>query len=249
MSAPGRAGAILSPHLDDAVLSCWHLLSSPGEVAVLNICTAAPPTGAPAAFWDLLNDGHDPAERMRKRRGEDEAALRLAGRRAHHLGLLDFQYTAAAPAVGAIVQGVLGILEPGTLLYVPLGLGVHPDHLAARAAGLELERLGFAVAFYAELPHAVRPGWLERLTKAPAYAGLTGGGLIASKHRLDDRALAAKLRAVGEYRTQLAGLEGMLGGPVDRGDVLRHEVVWAGRSSADLAERGGTERLALRLGE
>jgi len=29
--------AILSPHFDDAVLSCWQLLSGSGDVVVINV--------------------------------------------------------------------------------------------------------------------------------------------------------------------------------------------------------------------
>lgn len=246
MSASDRPAAILSPHLDDAVLSCWHLLGSQREVTVVNVCTAAPETGASDAFWDQLSDGHHPVERMRVRRAEDEAALARAGRSAHYLGFIDFQYTGLTPPLGALVQRILGIVPPGTELHAPAGLGVHPDHLAVRSAGVELEALGFALRFYAELPHALRPGWLERLARAPAYAGLAAGDLVASRHRLDDAALAAKLRAVGEYRSQLVGLQGMLAGPLDRGDVLRNEVVWA-RSSAELGGRGRAEAGPLRL--
>ena len=236
--------AILSPHLDDAVLSCWRLLTDPGDVTVLNVCTGAPADGTPAGFWDLLTGGHDPSERMRQRRTEDEAAFRHAQRTAVQLGFLDSQYAGAAPAVGPLVQSILGALQRDARVYVPLALGVHPDHLATRAAGLELERLGFEVAFYADLPHALRPGWLARLATAPEHAGL---GTIQLPHRqytLDDETLAAKLRAVNEYRTQLGGLERVLGAPVTGGDVLRHEVVWAPPGSSvtpvRLARRSGT---------
>jgi len=44
--------AILSPHHDDAVLSCWHVLSGPGEVLVINVFAGIPgPQGGDRA-WD-----------------------------------------------------------------------------------------------------------------------------------------------------------------------------------------------------
>jgi hypothetical protein len=33
----GPDAVILSPHFDDAVLSCWHALASAGEVLVVNV--------------------------------------------------------------------------------------------------------------------------------------------------------------------------------------------------------------------
>jgi hypothetical protein len=43
--------AILSPHPDDAVLSCWHLLSDPGEARVINVFAGIPPPGR-TGWWD-----------------------------------------------------------------------------------------------------------------------------------------------------------------------------------------------------
>ncbi len=44
--------AILSPHLDDAVLSCWHLLEQPGELIVINVFAGVPEDGGRLAWWD-----------------------------------------------------------------------------------------------------------------------------------------------------------------------------------------------------
>ena len=36
---------VLSPHLDDAVLSCWHVLGREGDVRVVNVFTGSPEDG------------------------------------------------------------------------------------------------------------------------------------------------------------------------------------------------------------
>ena len=36
------ATTILSPHIDDAVLSLWAVLAGPGEVTVMNVFDGAP---------------------------------------------------------------------------------------------------------------------------------------------------------------------------------------------------------------
>ena len=43
---------ILSPHLDDAVLSCWHVLSGPADVRVINLFAGLPALGAAPGWWD-----------------------------------------------------------------------------------------------------------------------------------------------------------------------------------------------------
>ncbi len=49
----GRDTVILSPHFDDAVLSCWHVLASAGEVLVVNVFAGEPPAGALGGLDDL----------------------------------------------------------------------------------------------------------------------------------------------------------------------------------------------------
>ena len=86
------AVAILSPHLDDAVLSCWHVLTQPGEVVVINVFAGAPEGRDTVAWWDRYTGATDSRDRVRERAKEDRTALSLAGRTAVNLDLLDEQY-------------------------------------------------------------------------------------------------------------------------------------------------------------
>ena len=89
---------ILSPHLDDAALSCggWiHRLADEGRrVVVVTLFTADPP----AEGWlsDLARDLHQRWElgqdAVERRRGEDREALALLGATLRHLGFLDALY-------------------------------------------------------------------------------------------------------------------------------------------------------------
>lgn len=72
---------ILSPHLDDAVLSCWRVLEAHRSVRVVNVFTGSPPEGSPAPWWDRLTGATDPVRRMAERRAEDRRALALANER------------------------------------------------------------------------------------------------------------------------------------------------------------------------
>jgi len=86
------ADVVLSPHLDDAVLSCWRALDRPELATVVNVFSGAPPSGAPVGWWDRITGASDSAARMRERGAEDAEALTLAGARARDLRLLDHQY-------------------------------------------------------------------------------------------------------------------------------------------------------------
>ncbi len=104
---------MLSPHPDDAVLSCWHALTGPGDVRVVNVFTAVPDGGAASrcAWWDRLTGASNPSARMRERLIEDAEALRLAGRTALNVGFLDGQYRAGEQSAEAVAERAAAVLS------------------------------------------------------------------------------------------------------------------------------------------
>ncbi len=179
---------VVSPHLDDAVLSVGGLLAAiaaAGRSSVVATVFAGPaPAGAPSAFVRELHErwglGDEP---VRGRRHEDERALARVGAAAVHLDFADAVYRRAADgsprypdwsAVGGgrlrdegpLVAGVAAALahlvderRPGWVLG-PLACGGHVDHLLVRRA---LERIagalgGAALAWYEDLPYTARLG-------------------------------------------------------------------------------------------
>lgn len=251
---------ILSPHLDDAVLSCWHVLESRGDVAVVTVFTGSPPPGTPAPAWDRLTGADDPVTRMAERRGEDRDALALAGRRGEGLGLLDAQYRPVEPEVGDVVAAVRAALRPGTVIHAPAGLGGHPDHVLVRDSALELARGGWPLALYADLPHGIRYGWPAWVsgvaepggqdvgaewTGVLAAAGLNVERLVPYVRPLDAAARARKLRALDAYVTQRAPLDDMTFVPLEDPRALGYEVGWRVPRSAlgGADERRGERRV------
>ena len=255
--------AVLSPHLDDAVLSCWHLLEGPGELVVLNVFTASPPPGAPAAWWDHLTGAADSGERMRERRAEDREALALAGRHAVALDLLDDQYRDWAPAPADVAERIAATLAADTRLCAPAALDGQPDHVVVRDAALRLAGAGQALSLYADLPHAIARGWPGWVTGTPtgdiddswsatlAASGLHVDELLARVRPLDARARARKLRAIEAYRTQRVALDRCAFVPLGDARALAWEVTWEVPPSAlGGADETGSERLvADSLGE
>jgi LmbE family N-acetylglucosaminyl deacetylase len=204
---------ILSPHLDDAVLSCWHLLSGPGDVKVVSVF-AGVPEGA-AGWWDRMTGASDSGERVRTRRAEDLAALAAAGRSAVHLDLLDAQYRANGNDP-SVLEALAPHLSADDAVCVPAALGAHRDHQLVRDAGLALRDRGHEVSFYADLPHVVvdgPPGGLD------LRADLKG--LAPESHLLAPAEFERKLGAVGCYATQIEALERIAPLP-----LLRREVIW-----------------------
>ncbi len=92
--AGGGETLVLSPHLDDGVLSCASLvaaLEATGRVTVLTVFSEASPpphTRAARSFLRTCASG-GAAELFAARRAEDREALELLGARQVHLGLVD----------------------------------------------------------------------------------------------------------------------------------------------------------------
>lgn len=197
---------IVSPHLDDAVLSCGQLMAGRPDCVVATLCTGEPDT-AITTTYDRDSGHRDSGTAMTARRAEDRAALRALHANAEHLGLLDNQYRAGQPfdvadAVEAL-ENVVDDVGPQVVLG-PCGLA-HPDHVQAAVALSELRarRPDLEVWVYEELPARVlwpeeapaRLDWWRTCGVDPVLAFLGTGPL------------AAKRAAVRCYTSQLWALD------------------------------------------
>jgi LmbE family N-acetylglucosaminyl deacetylase len=230
---------ILSPHLDDAVLSCWHILSGPGDVSVVNVFAGSPEPGSGASWWDRLTGATDSVVRMDERRAEDLEAFAIAGRTAIHLDFLDEQYEPHGQSVDEIVSRLRDVVDPAAVVYAPAALGDHPDHEHVRDAALKLAASGRRVYLYADHPHAVQRGWPAWINGTKAKNGfdvaahwdqrLGEAGVTRPQpvvHHLDASEQEHKLRAVTAYRTQIGALASTFG-EIEGFPAFPHEIVWS----------------------
>ncbi len=208
----------LSPHLDDAVLSCGGLIASQvaaGEgVAVVTVFAGDPGPGPLSDFAQALHRlwGVGPKP-VGDRRTEDHLACGRLGASVIHLPLLDAIYRVgpanvvrydseeaifgpAHPADAGLVEEICGHLFRAcpleALLYCPLGLGRHVDHRLTRMAA---ERLRRPLWYYQDLPYAARGG------TPPVEFGAPPGRerlLPLSLEQID-----SWVAAIAEYRTQV----------------------------------------------
>ena len=189
---------ILSPHLDDAVLSAWHVISAPRDVCVVTVFAGIP---EPGFVTDLDRDhgAQDSAAWAARRRREDRAALAVAGRQPVHLDLPDIQFAAfAVPAIRALIASspdrflsrvtqepglgndpdqlaaqLLAQVPRAPVVYGPAGIGGHPDHRDLAQATVRLATAGREVWLYADSPYYTRAGlprWLPEGTEAGSAA-------------------------------------------------------------------------------
>lgn len=241
----------LSPHLDDAVLSCGGTIAALAErgedVVVVTACAggAVPPYSPVAALlhdlWELHGDI------VARRRSEDRAAVALLGAEAQHGDIPDAIYrkdvhgnwlyaerdALSGPPpeddawiVPRIEELVKGSMSGPTRLYAPLAIGGHPDHRLAHSAARELQDEGIDVIYFEDFPYARHEErYRARLSELPGWSSLTVG--------FEERHLRLKADAIRLYASQL----GMLS---EAGDVVAGAIAYARAARdghSDAAER------------
>ena len=225
---------VLSPHLDDAPLSCggaiyqWAAAGKP--VLVLTLMTGDPPAGPHSPFAEYQHSvwGVTARQAFAARRAEEAAALERLGANMNHLGYLDCIYRgdgevvfytsneaifgAVHPADASLVEtlvrdlATLGpLLTPEAAIYAPLAIGNHIDHQLLRRAAERWR--GRDLLFYEDYPYAQR-------VEADALETQRLGAQFAIRPSrpvqvpLTDEAMQAKIDAIGLYRSQIGILFG-----------------------------------------
>ena len=196
----GKRVVVVSPHLDDGVLSLGASMASWARcgavVQLLTVLACDPASEAAAGGWDRRGGFETEGESARARREEDRRACALVGATPVWLpfGSVDYDRHGdeadVRDAVRRALEGADTIVVPG----LPL---THPDHAwlaqVMDAGGLEHGRVGR----YAEQPYTFRAG-----------ADPAGAGFARTTVGLGDR--LAKWRAIRCYASQLP-LLGMRG--------------------------------------
>jgi LmbE family N-acetylglucosaminyl deacetylase len=240
VDANARQAVILSPHLDDAVFSCWHVIDSPRDVSVVNVFTGVPPPGTPLPRWDRITGANDPAQRVRERLEEDRAALAQVGRQATNLPLVEAQYRNEKPRLDEVLPAVADRLAGDEEVFAPAGIGGHSAHLLVREAAFSLAREGVAVSFYADIPYATEfgwPAWVRGVAREPALDvdahwsealdPILEAGWQPSVLELHETRARQKIEAMKTYRTQFAALEGGPQRRLTHPELVRYEVSWS----------------------
>jgi LmbE family N-acetylglucosaminyl deacetylase len=163
----------VSPHMDDAVLSCGGRITMQierGERVL--VATAFTEAGDGKRSSKRLNA---PASALSQRQKEEEEALGRLGADFILLGyrdglfrqrlpLLRYGLHLRAPArfaslLGALLSDLEKICTAAAChnLYLPLGIGQHIDHHLVFLTGEDMSRKGIDVSFYEDIPYGLIP--------------------------------------------------------------------------------------------
>lgn len=160
---------------------------------MVTVCGGAPPHDLPVSEWDADSGFASGSEAVHERADEDRRACAVTGARAVHLRHRDAPYRARPLLSAAVRASVERLLTEAAVLWLPAGIGGHPDHVGVRSALLPLAaRLPPArVRIYADLPYAGEHGY-----DLPEAIARALPGLRAHDRGLRGRAVERKLAAV-----------------------------------------------------
>jgi len=230
MSTKNPRPAYLSPHLDDAVLSCGGLIHQQAQqglqplvitvfAGVSELRQLSPFAEQQHSWWGF------PVDAVARRRCEDATALSFIGAEYEHWNYLDciyrqdpqsgaFLYAREAALFGEVHHAEQALIDElkrhlelelpmeTTLIYAPLAVGHHVDHQLVSRAALCLRRHGFQVRFYEDFPYADDP---SRLALALQQWTTQPRACL---QLLDAPTVAKKILAISHYRSQLNMLFG-----------------------------------------
>jgi LmbE family N-acetylglucosaminyl deacetylase len=217
----------LSPHLDDAALSCGGMIAAQRErderVLVVTICTGSPSPDATLnplaqelhANWQLSAE-----TAVAARIAEDQAAMDVLDADYFYLGLLDAIYRHPAyctreslfgqpvaddPLSSALRVTLTGLQRraPTAVIYSPLGVGSHVDHLNVYAVCAGLASQLSTLRFYEELPYALVDG------SVAARVATVAKGLEPQLVEISPW-MERKILSIAAYASQMAELFGSL---------------------------------------
>jgi LmbE family N-acetylglucosaminyl deacetylase len=219
---------VVSPHFDDAVLSCWSLVDSDADVEVVTFYTAGPDDPALVTRWDA-DTGVTSQVRMQQRAEENKAALAIAGRSATNLGGLEGQY-----GDGSVDEEVLAAaIRDAEIVYLPAATATHEDgvnkeHLRVRDAGLRSRPDAW---LYADQPYNHFRAGLEAPADLRDHFGETQEFLLTSTQR------ERKATALACYAGELGKLAKAFGLELTDPAVLTRETFWQPRTPFNPAAR------------
>ena len=207
----------VSPHFDDAVLSCggliWEQVQKGMPVEIWTVCAGDAPPGPLSALakashqqWNI-----EAAEDLVPvRRIENQEAATLVGAETVNFSIPDCIYRRSSAAdllyptdvfvpihtdeknLDAEIAGSLtSELQPDDVIISPLAIGGHVDHVLTRLAAEHLNR---PIRYYADIPYLIKnPEMLVPATK----------GLIGTLYPISENGLGIWQESIAAYATQI----------------------------------------------
>jgi LmbE family N-acetylglucosaminyl deacetylase len=207
--SPGQRLVVVSPHLDDAVLSLGATLAHAqrAEIEIVNLTVFAgdPSSTALPSRWDRKCGFSSAGAAARRRRAEDAAACEIIGMTPAWLPFRDEPHGGDRAEVWSAVEPVLKRADLALVPGFPLG---HPDHLWVTRLVYEHEAELCPVGEYVEQPYAeLEWSGQGRVPEGTPALELSGRPAMSWARSFPPaRAWLSKQRAVRRYESQLRAM-------------------------------------------
>ncbi len=210
----------LSPHLDDAVLSCGGMIydrvHNGDQATILTVCAGDPPETQLSSFaLSLHARWGNQADIVKVRRQEDLAACQVVGAAAVHLYFADCIYR-RNPLTGDVLvstnddlfqplpesefylseqvaEKISTYIPKAGIVVCPLSLGGHIDHQLTRLAA---EHLGLSLLYYADYPYLVQNQLQLQEHILP--------GWVERRFPVSPEGRTAWIKAVAQHKSQIS---------------------------------------------
>lgn len=211
---------VLSPHADDAVLSCGGLLLQHDDALVVTVCSGQAESPRPKYLASMAS--------VETRMREDRAAMQKLGCKYQALDLLDAVdrsvdgepvYRTPSELFGAVSPNDTPVFDEifekasalvaGRVVLCPMGVGAHVDHQLCAHVGRRLQKAGQEVWFYPDAPYCFPDSGPKVRSDTSLLASRRLRARIWS-NRAVEIDWQAKSELVAEYSSQVVELFGDL---------------------------------------
>lgn len=197
----------LSPHQDDAVLSCGGLLRKHGKNCLVITIYAGKYDGL--TLWDKFCRFKNGDRPWYVRNCENSAALTMLGVSNKHLDIIQERYQGIrnkniqATTASETLKHIFMKNSAGEKIYAPLGIG-NPDHENIRCDVLKIFTCSniskqYELNFYEDFPYIIRKDWTNNAHSYYEYEK------IKISPYIEDITIQfnEKLKAIMEYKSQI----------------------------------------------
>ncbi len=223
---------ILSPHLDDAVLSLGGLISKENtHTKIINVFSGIPETPV-STYWDRICGFSNSTIAMNTRLQEDKIALSMLGiseSSIQYFSYLDYQYrkdnaqhnsTEIKKQIGLEIERYLQKYSKQNIhLFVPMNIS-HTDHRIVRDAIIDVyeeatfDKNKFSLYFYQDMPYTFRVFLSKRLLspfkqKSSIVDSLCPRDVpptVREFIKLNNRDFSIKEKSIKQYPSQLKAI-------------------------------------------
>ena len=228
---PRLSLAVVSPHLDDTVLSLGATIArvarTGGRVKVVTVFGGNPASELPAGGWDGSGGFRTEGEASTARRREDEAACGIVGAEPVWLPFSEADYRQGMDEA-AIVDALSGALVDADAVLAPGFPLINPDHAVVARLVVGNPPPG-RLGLYAEQPYRY---WVRATQPKPSLPTSLPVANGWTPHRARPGLVRTKRCAIKAYASQarLLGLVGRRKARLDR--MLVHEFLHGGEAVA-----------------